>query len=151
LIIAPKRLSSRSRISFSLIARSPLQFARSSLHRCSSRRFNLGTAFGLLPAAVGLAGYRNVKGQSGGNRTALQYLSESWTEGLFLAQLRRQEIKSIAQSYSMRTRETQAGHVGVPRRVDDPSALGGRRAVLVSRASTERDRASRRDQCSPAN
>jgi hypothetical protein len=27
----------------------------------------------------------------------------------------------------MRTRETQAGHVGVPRRVDDPSALGGRR------------------------
>jgi hypothetical protein len=27
----------------------------------------------------------------------------------------------------MRTRETQAGHVGVPRRVDDPGALGGRR------------------------
>jgi hypothetical protein len=27
----------------------------------------------------------------------------------------------------MRTRETQAGHVGVPRGVDDPGALGGRR------------------------
>jgi hypothetical protein len=44
----------------------------------------------------------------------------------------------------MRTRETQAGHVGVPRRVDDPRCTRRSQAALVSRAGTERDRASRR-------
>jgi hypothetical protein len=43
-----------------LLAHCQISFAdctgASSLHRCSSRRFNWGTAFGLLPAAVGLAG-----------------------------------------------------------------------------------------------
>jgi hypothetical protein len=44
----------------------------------------------------------------------------------------------------MRTRETQAGHVGVPHRVDDPRCTRRSQAALVSRAGTERDRASRR-------